>query len=247
MNNAQIIRQSIEQVFSLRAKARANTTLGLAVAEIKRLQATRFEGCYTDLLASEAYSKPSNFFFDELYGDADYSDRDAQFARIAGTLATVFPASVVSTAVALAQLHALTEELDQQMALALMSLPKERLSSSAERYVIAWRMVGRRAGRLRQIEEVLSIGARLSELTRKPGLSIMLKLMRRPAASAGMASMQLFLERGFDIFATMAKSKDSVSDFLKTIENRENAWVRGMFDNPESHCVDGLSKLLSEK
>jgi hypothetical protein len=244
MDNAQIIRQSIDQVFALRADAGRDGRLALAVAGIKRLQAARFQAHYSDLLASKVFGAASRFFLEELYGVADYSDRDMQFARIAGTLAAVFPSSVVGTAVALAQLHALTEELDHQMALAWLTLPSNGSSSESERYVLAWHAVGRRADRFRQLEVVLSIGRRLGELTGKPGVSMMLKLMRRPAASAGMASMQQFLERGFGIFATMARSKDSVSEFLTSIESREAVWLEHMFDDLPSRSAEELAKLL---
>ncbi|MFZ4479832.1 MAG: FFLEELY motif protein, partial [Rhodoferax sp.] len=112
MDAASKIRNSMETVALLRAKAAAQPELGAAVAAIKRLQAARFRNCYADLMVSLDFGAASRFFLEELYGDADYALRDQQFARIAGTLATVFPASVVETAVALSQLHALTEELD---------------------------------------------------------------------------------------------------------------------------------------
>jgi hypothetical protein len=80
------------------------------------LQSVRFRFCHADLLASRDFGYGSRFFLEELYGDADYEQRDQQFARVGGTLATFFPASVVETAVALSQLHALTEDLDHAMA-----------------------------------------------------------------------------------------------------------------------------------
>lgn len=236
MDNATIIHDLIEQVFSLRASARADDKLGSAVAQVKRVQASRFQSLYSDLMQSAKFGPACRFFLEELYSDADFSDRDMQFARIAKTLTTLFPASVVRTAVALAQLHALTEELDHCMAQQLLA-ERGRAATSAEAYLAAWTAVGRQPDRLRQVEIVLLIGRQLTELTRKPGLATMLKLMRKPAASAGLASLQLFLERGFAIFADMSRSKGLALEFLSTIQTRESAWIADMFDDPCSLCL----------
>ena len=79
----------METVAALRARAAAQPALGAAVSAVKRLQALRFRRCYADLMASKDFGPAARFFLEELYGDADYAQRDQQFARIAGTLATV--------------------------------------------------------------------------------------------------------------------------------------------------------------
>jgi len=121
MDAAETIRNSVARVTALRRAAAAHDDLQAANRAVKRLQARRFAGTYADLLESSEYSGAARFFLDELYSDKDYSLRDAQFSRIAGALQTFFPEQVVATAVALAELHALTEELDQEMALAWLA------------------------------------------------------------------------------------------------------------------------------
>jgi hypothetical protein len=244
MDAASTIRQSMETVATLRARAAAQPALGAAVASIKRLQAARFRQGYADLMASKDFGPASRFFLEELYSDADFSERDAQFARIAGTLVTVFPASVAETAVALAQLHALTEQLDHLMATYCVQHAVTPAGLDAVSYVAAWHFVGKRAERQQQLTDVLSLGRELAVLTHKPGLAMLLKLMRRPAASAGMGSLQRFLERGFAIFAALSRSKGKVDEFLSTVEGRESAWLKGMFDNPADQEAAALSRLL---
>ncbi len=245
MDAASTIRQSMETVATLRARAAAQPELGAAVASIKRLQAARFRHSYPDLMASKDFGPASRFFLEELYSDADFSERDAQFARIAGTLATVFPASVVETAVALSQLHTLTEQLDHLMATHCVQHAITPAGLDAASYVAAWQVVGKRVERQQQLADVLSLGRELAVLTHKPGLALLLKLMRRPAASAGMGSLQRFLERGFTIFAALSRSKGKVDEFLSTVERRESAWLEGMFDNPADKEAEALSQLLS--
>ena len=45
---------------------------------------------------------------DELYGPQDFSDRDAQFARVVPALVRLFPQELVETVAVLARLHALS-------------------------------------------------------------------------------------------------------------------------------------------
>ena len=118
MEPAQKIRDAVAQVSQLRQDASGDPALGAAVAQVKRLQSRRFAGTYADLLGGGPYQAAAQFFLHELYGEADYSERDAQFARIAGALQRLFPQQVMATAVSLAQLHALTERLDHAMGLA---------------------------------------------------------------------------------------------------------------------------------
>jgi hypothetical protein len=243
MDAASTIRQSLETVATLRARAAAQPALGAAVASIKRLQAARFRHCYADLMVSKEFGPASRFFLEELYSDADFSERDAQFARIAGTLATMFPASVVEAAMALSELHALTEALDHQMASHCVQHATTPAGLDGTLYVAAWHAVGQRAQRQQQLGDVLSLGRELAVLTHKPGLALLLKLMRRPAASAGMGSLQRFLERGFSIFAALSRSQGRVEAFLLTVERRESDWLIAMFDNPADREAAALSLL----
>ena len=238
MDPAHTIRDALDTVAALRAKASAQPGFGPAVRAVKRLQAARFRRCYADLLESQDFGPAARFFLEELYGDADYAQRDQQFALIAGTLSTVFPASVVATAVALSQLHARTEELDHLMATYFVQHALSPSKFDAESYIAAWRCVGSRTDRQQQLADVLGLGQELAVLTAKPGLALLLKLMRRPAASAGLGSLQQFLERGFSIFAELSRKKGKVNEFLSSVDRRESTWINGMFDNyPDKETV----------
>jgi len=229
MDAANTIRGSVAKVSELRRSAATHGALLQANKAVKRFQARRFAGTYADLLASPAYSGAARFFLDELYSDKDYALRDAQFARIASALQTFFPEQVVATAVALAQLHALTEELDQEMAAAWLAQAGESGRSDALRYIHAWKTVGRREDRERQLSDVLRVGEELDRLTRKPGLRMMLRMMRKPAEVAGLGALQSFLESGFDTFAEMARKGSRAREFLDTIRLRETAWFAHLY------------------
>ena len=67
---------------------------------LKAYQQQRFSRTYADLLASSRYAAASRFFLDELYGPQDFSDRDAQFARVVPALVRLFPQELVETVAA---------------------------------------------------------------------------------------------------------------------------------------------------
>jgi hypothetical protein len=242
MNTAQTIREAVAEVERLREESRALPDIAAAVALLKRFQARRFAGTYADLLASPTYGAAARFFLEELYSDRDYGDRDAQFARIAGAVERLFPRDVAQTAAGLAQLHALTESLDHAMARAG---PLRDLQDAAA-YVAAWKTVGRREDRQHQLETVVAIGAEMTRLTRLPGLRMMLKMMRGPAAAAGLTSLQRFLETGFDTFAAMTKVPGGAERFLATVREREERLMHLLFDNDAVACETELRSILGQ-
>ncbi len=245
MEAAATIRSAVARVAALRQDTAASPVLHTAILSVKAFQAQRFAGTYADLLVSKEYAGAARFFLDDLYSDKDYSLRDAQFARIAGALQRLFPKQVVATAVMLAQLHVLTEELDRQMALAWMGGTVDVNCDQVTRYMACWSAVGRERDRDRQLEMVLEVGAELDRLTRTRGLRMMLRMMRRPAMAAGLGSLQTFLESGFDIFAEMAGKDSRAQKFLDTIRERESAWIQRLTAADPSAVETELRACLS--
>jgi len=235
MDAAQKIRSAVWQVEQLRQAGAQTPGLESAVTTVKHFQSTRFAGTYSDLLAGDRYAAAARFFLEELYSDKDYAERDSQFSRIAGAMQRFFPQQVVATAVALAQLHSLTESLDHAMGQAWLSVA-DRYDMESARYVAAWRSVGRRDERESQLAVVMGIGEEMARLTRTPGLSLMLKMMRAPAAAAGLSSLQRFLELGFVTFAKVAQQRNGVEEFLQTIKTRESALINSLFEAEFSAC-----------
>lgn len=225
MSSSTQIRAAFTRVSELRAMANASPDLLMAVDSIKAFQAQRFMGTYADLLNNPIYAECANFFLHELYGCKDFKERDAQFARIAGAMEITFPPKVTDLAVVLAQLHCVTEDLDVLMARCWAQSPELAFET---RYRHAWRAVGQRDQREWQLATVIGIGKTLCELTRKRSIGLLLKIMRRPAELAGLGSLQIFLETGFDGFGKLSKNKKSVETFLNTIHERESNWMNSL-------------------
>jgi hypothetical protein len=243
MHAAQKIRQAVARVAALREAEQNEPRLREAVGLIKRIQARRFSGTYSDLLRVGPYAAAARFFLDELYSDRDYSERDAQFARIAGAIERLFPSDVAQAAAGLAELHAMTEELDQAMALAWLEMA--HVGDDVPRYAAAWRHVGRRTERERQLAVVLEIGQEMIRLTRTRGLRVMLKMMRGPAAAAGLSSLQRFLEAGFDTFGTLART-GAAQDFLRIVSQRKADLITLLFDAEPVACETELARILGQ-
>jgi hypothetical protein len=233
------IHDAMQTVALLRQHRAADPKLNAACLEVKRFQAQRFRATYADLLQSTRYQSAANFFNDELYGDHDYTQRDQQFARIANTIARIFPATVVETAASLAEVHAMTEKLDDLVARQWLATLQ---GSPARRYISCWRVVADRSARLRQLEVVLHLGQQLDRLTRTRGLRTLLRMMRAPAHAGGLNALQNFLETGFDAFAKMG----GATEFLNLIESREAHWIALLFDEDAVACETQLNQLLAQ-
>ncbi len=215
------ILQHLAAVAAERDARRATPGLEAAALAVKTYQQQRFGRTHAALLASPRHGPAARFFLEELYGPRDFSTRDAQFARIVPTLVRMFPGEIVATVERLAAVHALSEQLDSDMARRLGAAPVTRAT-----YVAAWQGTGRRADRECQIALVLEVGQALDRYTRNPLLRTSLRLMRGPARAAGMASLQQFLEGGFDAFAAMR----GATEFLSAIERAERALIDRLFD-----------------
>lgn len=225
--DADAILAGLAAVAHEREQRAVDAALSAAVLAVKRFQHGRFERTYADLMAQPRYARAAEFFLTDLYGPADFADRDAQFARIVPALVRLFPRDIVSTVSELSQLHALSERLDSRMARALLARTGADAGGplSGRVYGELWREVGGVEERERQIVLMSSVGAALDRYTRNPLLRQSLRLMRGPAAAAGLGALQRFLESGFDTFRGMRGAEA----FLATIGQRERALARGLF------------------
>ncbi len=222
--DAQAILGHLQQVADERARAAATPGLAARVVAVKHYQQRRFERSYAEELAAPDTAAAARFFLSDLYGTSDFSERDAQFARIVGPLDRLFPDEVVATVRDLAELHALSEHLDRRMAEALPHEPPD-----ARGYLQAWCAVGEAAQRERQIALMARVGAALVRYTRNRLLRHSLKLMRGPAKVAGLEALHGFLERGYDTFGGMREPQR----FLDRIAAHERVLAARLFQHPE--------------
>ncbi len=239
--DATAILQQLDAVQRERQRRLVTPDLEARVRAVKRFQQQRFEFTYTDLLASTRYRGAARFFLHELYGPQDFSQRDAQLARVIPALVRLFPAQVVDVVGIVVSLHALSEQLDSAMGQqhqgqggALDAPPyvaqRQGGALDAASYVAAWRLAGAPAQRERQIALTIDVGASLDRIVSKPLLRQSLRLMRGPARAAGLGDLQDFLERGFDAFRAMG----GAGEFLALVAQRERQLAAALFGAAEA-------------
>jgi hypothetical protein len=221
--DASTILMDLQRVAVLRKSHAADLVLGRQLKAVKRFQHQRFSRTYQDLLELPSQGAAARFFLEDLYGPADFSERDDQFVRIVPALVRLFPGEIVGTVSRLSSLHALSEELDTEMA---RQLGDELIDTSS--YRRAWQSTGHPEQRRAQIDLMLEVGEALSRYTRRPMLRSSLRLMRGPARIAGLGKLQEFLERGFDTFHSLGDP----AGFLATITTRERRIVDWLFEEP---------------
>ena len=200
---------------------------------VKQFQAERLRATYPDLLASDRYREPCEFFLEELYGAHDFDRRDAEAQRVVPKLAKMLPARAVETLLLAVQLDEMSERFDSEMA------RNDRSARHGRRTMLPrTATVGSEAERERQIEVVDEIGRALDKLARIPMLSTMLHMMKGPAEMWGLSHLHHFLQRGFDAFAGMGGARE----FLATIRRRESAVNRRLFAGDAGSVPPGRLK-----
>jgi len=223
------ILEGLHAVARERGARQEDAALAAAVSAVKHYQHVRFGGSYADLMAQPRYAPAAEFFLTDLYGPADFTDRDAQFARIVPALVRLFPERIVDTVSDLSTLHALSERLDSAMGRSRLEFCDGTEPVTGSEYGRLWRAVGEPAARERQIGLMVSVGEALDRYTRSVLLRQSLRLMRGPAQAAGLGALQGFLERGFDTFREMG----GASHFLSTIATRERSLAEHLFSGAD--------------
>lgn len=204
------------------------------LGELRRWQAQRLERSFRRLLEDSRQGPAIRFFLTDVYGDHDFSRRDADIARVIPMMQRLLPASLLETVAFGIELGALAQAFDLRMAAALQELAPARKRLDEALYAEAYRVVGLPHLRSRQIDLIRDVGNGLASALRLPGVGILLRLSRGPAEAAGLGELQGFLERGVGAFTRLG----DVSAFLDEIERSERTVSRRLFaGDPDPFAV----------
>ena len=203
------------------AAASRDADFQMRLNAVKRWQQARLARSYADLAADTRYAPAIAFFLNELYGTKDSTMRDRDLVRMYPTIKRLLPKFAFDAVNAALELDVLAEEFDQALTNALGRQPLTEAN-----YLQAFRDVGRREDRLRQIVLMQAVGEGLDRMVKKPLIFSTLKMLRAPAQMAGLGEMQQFLESGFTAFRHM-KGADY---FLATIAKREKILIGRILD-----------------
>lgn len=223
MDHGRRLARAAREVAQLRAARAADPRQAAAVAALEAWQAQRLARTHHDLLADPRHAGAARFFLDDLYGTKDFSQRDAELARIVPMMARLLPEAALATVADAVEMDALSERLDDEMASLLGG--SDAAPIDAQAYACAYRRAGSRAQRERQLALMVAIGRSLDRLVRHPMLGRLLRLMAGPARAAGLSQMHDFLVRGYAAFRAMG----GASNFLDRIEHRERHILEALY------------------
>ena len=225
--------QELAHLARLQAERDANPILAGALQRVASWQGLRLHMTYFDLATQARYADAVLFFQTDLYGSGEFSRRDADLARIVPTMVRMLPERVLAIVARAVELHALTQGLDRSL---LSRLPRADGQFSVAEYCKAYRRMGKRGERERQIRLIGEIGTGIAEFVRKPLLHAGLRMMRQPARLSGLATLHDFLERGFAAFRKMGDA----TEFLSTIDSRERALMEKLLAGETEPFPDPL-------
>jgi hypothetical protein len=188
--------------------------------ELRSWQAARLAASYADLQGDPHYARAIAFFLSDLYGPKDIAQRDRELMRAWRFLRRVLPRAALEVLACALELQVLTAELDTVMVDALAAGPVSDVS-----YAAAYRAVGRRAARLRQIDLVIGIGNDLKQIVSHAWIGRLLRAAHAPAHAAGFGVLQDFLERGYGAFRDMPDA----GRLLEAVRERERRFLKALF------------------
>ena len=217
-----MLMRELARTAQLHAERRARPDLARALERLAAWQASRMGRTYADLAMQSRYADAIAFFQSDLYGAADFAQRDADLARVVPIMTRMLPGRVIATIAEAMELNALSQEIDLAL---LLRLPRADCTFTVAEYCNAYRRPGDRPARERQIGLIGAIGAGLDDYVRRPLIHSALVMMRRPARLAGLSVLHDFLERGFLAFRKL----HGATEFLATIDRRERELMEAIF------------------
>ncbi|MCA3079153.1 MAG: hypothetical protein ING71_10230 [Rhodocyclaceae bacterium] len=212
--------EHLNRLEELRGPTKREADFLADVKRVKQWQHRRLRYTYHDLSIDHRFAPATAFFFDELYGEEDTVQRDRDLLRMYPTIKRLLPKFAFETLDNALALDVLSEEFDQALA-----AQTRGVAINNAVYCEAFRAVGRKADRLRQVALMQEVGHGLDLVVKKPLIYSTLKMLRRPSKLAGLAEMQQFLEAGFSAFRHMK----GATPFLHAIAERETALIEAIF------------------
>ncbi len=206
----------LSRVKDLHRGEAAGEGLSPRVERLREWQSRRLAHTHADLMADSRFRPAMDFFLEELYGPKDFSQRDADVARVYPIMVKVLPERALAGLAQAMELNALSHELDAQLIEQLEKLgAADEITEKA--YAEAYRRCDNYDQRVRQIDLIQELGMDLDHLVHMRFVNAALKLARKPAKAAGFVELQDFLEMGFSAFRHMKEG----TEFVETIVTRE--------------------------
>ncbi len=193
-------------------------------SDLKRVlqvyQSAMLQADYADFAGQPKYAALTRFFFTSLYAPADFGLRNELFRTLHDWLEGILGRDPVRILAQAIELYDLTDALDDDMLLALRAMGVTD-EVTTEAWEAAYRRVGRRQDRERQVWLIIDNARALALSTRVPLVGTQLRVFRPAAGMLGWGHVIDFLIEGHE-----ALSKASPVDApLEALEAREMARI----------------------
>lgn len=187
-------------------------------------QSNRLRRDYNDLAQIPQYEPVGEFFFTEMYGPRDFSDRDAGARRIQHFL-HMLPGVKLRDVEQVLDLLDLTNRLDDHLA-KLMLHEQTGLDFDEPTYEHCYRQADNYDARRHQLDLVKASTYTVFRLSRSQLLGVGLHRSHLLARLAGIEAAHSFLVKGYDAL----RGVDDISLFADTIHVRELARLSRIFE-----------------
>ena len=216
---AERILEQLERCRVSREQITAGGELTPAHRRLAGWQAARLAHTHRAFFADPRYRPAVTFFLTDLYGERDYTPRDEGMERVYPLMSRMMPVRAMHSIALGIEMHALSQELDIELARRIYSSLPEGAPFSAADYAASYRACDNVPARRYQIELIGLIGRDLDHVVHLPLVYQTVLLSRRPARMAGLTALHEFIERGFQAFRHMR----GADVFLEEIMAREFA------------------------
>lgn len=195
---------------------------------LQTYQSAMLQADYADFAVQPKYTALTRFFFTSLYAPEDFGLRNDSFRKLHDWLEGLMgrdPVRILSQAI---ELFELTDSLDDDMVLALRAMGVTG-EVNAEAWDAAYRRVGRRLDRERQVFLIVDNARALALSTRVPLVGLQLRAFRPAAGLLGWGHVVDFLIEGHEALS----KANPVEAPLEALEQREAARIERLLGNNE--------------
>ncbi|MFV9503899.1 MAG: FFLEELY motif protein [Oscillochloridaceae bacterium umkhey_bin13] len=187
-------------------------------------QSARLRRDYADLALIPQYTPVGDFFFDEMYGPRDFSDRNSEARRIQHLL-HVLPGVRIRDLEEVLELLDLTNQLDDQLA-RMLQLDAVGLDFDEPTYERYYRQADNYEARLLQLNLVRSCTYTVFRISRSQLLGMALHRSGLFARLVGIEAAHDFLVKGYDALCGVS----DVTRFAETVHIREFDRLNRIFE-----------------
>lgn len=178
-------------------------------------QSNRLRRDYRDLSEVPEYEPLGEFFFNEMYGPRDFSQRDQEGRRLHHFLG-ILPGVRLRDLEEVLELLELTYQLDDDLARRMLAADVGTNFDEIS-YEYFYRLADKYDERFRQLTLVRSSLYNVFQLSRSPILGLALRRSHFVSRLAGIGTVHTFLLRGYEALQNVA----AIEHFAETIYQRE--------------------------